>query len=207
MTDYAWVGVGRDDGKTKGEYSPIFYNKKRFKLIIHNTFWLSKSPDKIGSKDWDAALPRIATWAHFRDNNTKKEFILLNTHFDHRGSEARHESAKLISQRLKPLAKDLPLVVMGDFNMTVKSKPYKVLSTVKLSKTNQLQDSRSISKTKPTGPTSTFNGFRAAVGNRIIDHIFVSSQFSVKNNTIIDKKIEGRFPSDHFPVWIEAEIK
>ncbi len=40
LPEYAFVGVGRDDGKEKGEYSAIFYKKDKFEVLKQNTFWL-----------------------------------------------------------------------------------------------------------------------------------------------------------------------
>jgi endonuclease/exonuclease/phosphatase family metal-dependent hydrolase len=98
LLKYKYTGVGRDDGKIKGEYSAIFYDTTRLKLMESSTFWLSLTPDVPGSKSWDAAITRIVTWAKFKDAISKKIFYVFNTHFDHIGKEARRESAKLLKQ-------------------------------------------------------------------------------------------------------------
>jgi endonuclease/exonuclease/phosphatase family metal-dependent hydrolase len=96
LPKFKYVGVGRDDGREKGEYSAIFYDTTRLQLLISQTFWLSETPTVAGSKGWDADITRIVTWAKFKDRKTKKIFFAFNTHFDHIGKEARRESAKII---------------------------------------------------------------------------------------------------------------
>ena len=117
MPDFAWCGVGRDDGKEAGEYSAILYRKSRFRLLKTETFWLSPEPDKPGSKGWDAAYPRIVTWARFRDLVSGRTFFHFNTHFDHRGERARVESASLILRKVGEIARDQPFLLTGDFNV------------------------------------------------------------------------------------------
>ena len=98
LKDYQAIGVGREDGKEKGEFAPVFFRKDRFKELKSGTFWLSETPEKV-SKGWDAALERIATWIVLKDKTTGKDFIFMNTHFDHRGKQARIESAKLLKTK------------------------------------------------------------------------------------------------------------
>ena len=99
LPGYAWVGVGRDDGKEAGEYSPILYKKDRFKLIQQSTFWLSETCDTPGTMGWDAACNRVVTWMELEDLTNQKSFFIFNTHFDHRGQTARLESAKAINSK------------------------------------------------------------------------------------------------------------
>lgn len=186
-------GVGRDDGKSGGEHAPIFYRRDRFEVIDKGTFWLSESPETVGVKGWDAALPRTCTWIHFRDRRSGQELYVANTHFDHRGVNARTESGKLIAQRLRQLPKDLPIVVMGDFNCLPDSEPYNAIAS-------SFADARKVSDSKPTGPTSTWNGFSEIIPDRIIDHIFVRSIDVSHLATHNPKTREGRFASDHLPV-------
>src|SRR5258705_1409879 len=101
LPQYKYVGVGRDDGREKGEYSAIFYDTTRFQLLQGQTFWLSETPEEPGSKSWDAAYTRVVTWAKLKDRKTKKEFFAFNTHFDHMGQVARRESAKIVLKRVK----------------------------------------------------------------------------------------------------------
>eukprot|EP01136_Pigoraptor_vietnamica_P037290 Opistho-1_new@105049 len=115
LPSYAYVGVGRDDGKEAGEFSPIFYKKDKFTVLESNTFWLSQTPE-TPSKSWDAALNRVVTYAKFKDNKTKKVFYVFNTHFDHIGQVARRESAKMLVAKIKAIDPKIPVILTGDFN-------------------------------------------------------------------------------------------
>jgi len=202
LEEYAFVGVGRDDGKAKGEYCAIFYNKQKFQLLGEHTFWLSETPDKI-SKGWDAAYERICTYAFFMDRTTGSNFWVFNTHFDHIGELAREKSAELIVQTIKEINKDeFPVFVLGDFNLNEKSKAIGYLSS-------NFNDARNISLENPFGPFGTFTGFKfhEPVKDRI-DYIFCSKEVVVvkKYGVLTDSKNE-KYPSDHFPVMIKAEIQ
>jgi len=201
----SWVGTGRNtDGG--GEYSAILYNTERVEAVEHDTFWLSETPDVPGSQSWDAMLPRIATWAHFRDKRTEKEFVVVNTHFDHRGEIARIESAKQIMNRVSGIANGLPVVVMGDLNTTDSDEPYSVLSQNSLPDGRQLLDGFYHSMHGHHGPPSTWTGFTNIVPDRRIDYIFVSDDITVQQHAALADQSEGRFPSDHLPVMAEIEL-
>lgn len=197
FVDYAYLGVGRDDGKTKGEYSALFYNKQKLKVLKEGTFWLSKTPDKI-SVGWDAAMERICTYGLFENRTTKEQFWVFNTHFDHIGDVARVNSATLILEKIAEFnTNNLPVIVMGDFNLTPESEPIKLLS-------KSLNDSKLASTTKPFGPTGTFNAFEfnKPVLNRI-DYIFTSKdQVEVLNYAVLSDSKDCKYPSDHLPVII-----
>ena len=198
LPNYSWYGVGRNDGKNSGEFSPIFYRRDRFQLLDSGEFWLSENPDQIGSKSWDAALPRIATWVKFRDRESKQEFIHLNTHFDHRGEVARARSAELILDRLKTLSGNMPAVVTGDFNVPPESEAYATM-------TSMLVDSKLESVSEPHGPEGTFGGFTVKVddtGDRI-DYVFVAEGTKVLRYAALSDQWDGRYPSDHLPVLAE----
>ncbi len=122
LSEFDYVGVGRDDGKQNGEHSALFYDTKLFQLLRSGTFWLSKTSE-VPSKDWDAALPRICTWAELKLKDSENTFFVFNTHFDHVGKVARQESIKVIIQKIKALAGENPVVLMGDFNFTPQAKP------------------------------------------------------------------------------------
>ena len=202
LPGYDWIGVGRNDGKAAGEFCPIFYRTDRLELIESDTFWLSQTPAEIGSRGWDAALPRIATWAHFRDRASGKEFIALNTHFDHRGEEARTESARLIVERFEAdeaIPGDLPVVITGDFNATPESEVYETLA-------GALTDTRTAVET-PLGPEGTFSTFTAdGQTNRRIDYIFVNDGFDVARAGTLSPHWNGRHASDHFPVVADVVV-
>jgi len=201
LASYAFVGVGRDDGKAKGEYCALFYNKDKFQLLGEHTFWLSETPEKV-SKDWDAALERICTYAKFKDKISGNIFFVFNTHFDHIGEVAREKSAELIVETIKEVNKDdFPVFILGDFNLNEKSKAIKYLSA-------HYNDARRVSKGKPFGPFGTFTGFEfhEPVKDRL-DYIFCSKELiNVKKYGVLTDSKEGRYPSDHFPVIIQAEI-
>ena len=198
LPGYSWIGVGRDDGKDAGEFSPIFYRTDRFQLTDNGTFWLSETPDVIGSKSWDAAITRIANWAQFSDRNTSQTFLLLNTHFDHRGEQARSESAKLIVDHLQGLTAEYPIVVTGDFNVPPSSAAYATMLSY-------LKDSRLVSQIPAHGPEGTFAGFTvgSTANQDRIDYIFVDSSTSVLRQGTLTDQHNGNYPSDHLPVFAE----
>jgi endonuclease/exonuclease/phosphatase family metal-dependent hydrolase len=128
LPEYARIGVGRTDGIAKGEFSAILYRRERLEMLENATFWLSPNPEVVGSKAWDAALERIATWGRFRDRATGCTYLHLNTHFDHVGERARQESARIIRLRLATLAAASPVVVTGDLNTDPRSVAYRILT-------------------------------------------------------------------------------
>jgi len=194
LTDYSYVGVGRDDGKQKGEYSPIFYENTKLKVLNSSTFWLSETPEKI-SKGWDASLERICTYALFEDPKNRKKFWVFNTHFDHRGKKARANSVRLIVQKIKEInTENFPVVFMGDLNLAPEEEPIRFLQ-------EQLTDGQSASKQAFYGPTGTSHGFdHNRVLERRIDYIFVEG-FKVEQYIHIDDRMENNMHiSDHLPV-------
>jgi endonuclease/exonuclease/phosphatase family metal-dependent hydrolase len=200
LPDLAWVGVGRTDGRDEGEFSAIFYKKARFELLSSGTFWLSETPEKAGSLGWDAAYPRIVTWARFRDRQTRKTFVHLNTHFDHRGEKARLESAKLLAAKTAEIGGGKAFVVTGDFNARESTDVYRTLAG---GAAPLLFDARYRSRTPHTGPLSTFNEFKELVPGMTIDHIFVGRKTRVIRHAAIDDRPGGLWPSDHLPVLAE----
>lgn len=207
LPDYAWLGVGRDDGADAGEFSPIFYKRDRFNVVEQGTFWLSPTPDEVGSQGWDAALPRIATWAHLQDKATEARFLIVNTHFDHVGEEARVQSAQLIRSRLEnmPLLRlpDIPIILMGDFNVTPDHAAYAALTSAHQSH-RMFYDARHVARRPAYGPEGTFSGFTVGEeSDRRIDYIFTSAAWSVERYGVLNAHREGRYPSDHLPVVAE----
>ena len=200
LKQYRYVGVGRSDGKEKGEYSAIFYDTTRLRLIESKTFWLSETPDSIGKKGWDAAIERIVTWAKFRDRKTGKEFYHFNTHFDHMGQLARRESARLLIDKVAAIAKKTPVVVTGDFNAHPTDEPIRVI--VDSSSNNRLTDAKAVSALPHWGPIGTFNGFGSKERDSApIDYIFIKNGFKVLRHATLSQTLQGRFSSDHFPVF------
>ncbi|APG61490.1 endonuclease/exonuclease/phosphatase family protein [Christiangramia salexigens] len=191
---YAYVGVGRDDGKQKGEYSAILYNTRKFKVLDSKTFWLSETPEKV-SVGWDAAMERICTYALFIDEKTDREFWVFNTHFDHIGEEARAQSTKLILKKISEInSHKLPVVLTGDFNLEPDSDPILDLK-------RSLKDSRTSATQVSFGSEGTFNGFNfGAQVTRRIDYIFVSPEVKVLKYGALSDSKDLKYPSDHFPI-------
>lgn len=202
LPEYSWVGIGRDDGRDKGEFSPIFYRTDRFELLATNTFWLSETSHQPGSISWDAAITRIVTWAKFTDLNTNVEFYLLNTHFDHVGEQARIESSKMITEFVSDFEEGIPIIVTGDFNVPESTEAYSVVAD-----SPKLHDARYASETGHEGPTATFNNWEELrPPESRIDYIFISNDITVLNHRILDDRYDGRFPSDHLPVLTEVVL-
>ncbi|RNL54157.1 endonuclease/exonuclease/phosphatase family protein [Pedobacter jejuensis] len=199
-TNFASQGVGRDDGKRKGEFSAIFYDKTRFNKKDGGTFWLSETPN-VPSKGWDAVLPRVCTWVKLYDNLNKKEFIVFNTHYDHVGVQARIESAKLIKQKIQQIAPKLPVVYTGDLNVTPETE---AIATIK----SFLQDAKEVSVEAPYGPAGTFNAFdfNSELKNRI-DYIFVNNSLKVQKFAVLSDSKDKRYYSDHLPVFVRLYFK
>lgn len=194
LSQYAAIGVGRDDGKTKGEYSAIFYKIDELELLAEGTFWLSPTPNEV-SKGWDAALPRICTYAQFKHLQSGKTFWHFNTHFDHRGEEARTQSARLIAQKIQELtAVKAYVVITGDFNATPEDVPIQVMK-------NSFIDPLDLTHISLIGPYGTFSGFDldAPLQNRI-DYIFMRGFVIDQYVHLGDKRPNGRWVSDHLPV-------
>ncbi|MFA5330226.1 MAG: endonuclease/exonuclease/phosphatase family protein [Prolixibacteraceae bacterium] len=201
LQEMKWVGVGRDDGMKAGEFSPLFYNAEKFKALKQGWFWLSETPEKPGL-GWDAACNRICTWLELQDVKSKIRFMVFNTHFDHLGNVARVESAKLILRKIKELnTENLPEILTGDFNLTPEAEPIGVI-------TNELSDSKKISKEEPYGPVGTFNGFKfESPLNDRIDYIFVGKNIEVLQYGVLSDSKDLRYPSDHLPVFVNLKFK
>lgn len=206
LPEYAWIGVGRDDGKQGGEFSAIIYRRSRFKPTQTSTFWLSETPTLPGSKGWDAAYPRIVTWARFRDLKTNKTFFHFNTHFDHQGGRAREESTRFLLKQIEKIAGTQPAVVTGDFNFRESTTAYEILTDMPKGKVG-LRDARYISRYRHHGPTSTFNEFKALIPEMRIDYILVNGRVQVLQHGTLADTWDGRFPSDHLPVLAEMALE
>ena len=202
LPGYDWVGVGRDEDGG-GEFSAILYRSSVVAVKAAQTFWLSETPEEPGSKSWDSSLPRIATWAHFVTSSDGRELFVLNTHFDHRGEQARLESARLIKEQVSKLAYGLPVIVMGDLNATSEQPPLVLLSDTPLSDGRSLHDGFDHSIQPHHGPASTWTGFTKIEAERRIDYIFASEDLPIHYHAILTDKLEDRYPSDHLPVLVE----
>ncbi len=193
------IGVGRDDGKEKGEMMAIFYRASRFEQLDGGHFWLSETPDVVGSKSWDSSLPRIATWLKLKDENAPdaKPILYVNTHFDHRGPEARLAAAKLIRAKLIELGRGCRLILTGDFNCGEGSKPYTAL----FGEASPIVDSLRAFQPTRGKLEGTATGFRAGpLAGARIDWIGASPDWAVLDARIDHTTRDGRTPSDHFAV-------
>ncbi len=199
MPGYTYVGTGRDDGKTGGEYSPVFYREDRFNLMDHGQFWLSETPNVPGSRSWDAAITRIVSWAALEDKNNGKVIYAFNTHFDHRGVQARLNSAELIANKIVEIAGGAPVVVLGDFNIRKSSDDYNFMVDI-FEGNNGLVNAEYVAKTPVTNADATFNGFRTDIEPRVIDFIFIDDTFGVNSYRVDKVTGNGIFISDHWPV-------
>lgn len=204
LTGYEVFAAGRDDGKDKGEMAAIFFRTARFTKTDGGHFWLSETPDAAGSKGWDAALPRVATWVKLTDRTAPdgRPVFFLNAHFDHIGKKARVESARLIRAKTAELGKGCRLVISADFNAGEGSDPYAALFGDADETPSPVADTFRIAH--PTRGTNegTFSGFQATAttGTRI-DWVAASRDWNVRVAGIDRTSRDGRTPSDHFPVF------
>ena len=199
LTNYEYIGVGRDDGKELGEFCAIYFDTTRYAVLNHSTFWLSETPDTI-SVGWDAALERICTYGLFKDRKTAEEFWVFNTHFDHMGARAREQSSGLILKMIKKInRRSLPIILMGDFNSIPNSPPVNKIKT-------ELSDALEIALEELQGPTGTFNGFDADLPiKKRIDYIFTGNFKALSYLHINDRLNNNRHISDHLPVMVKIQ--
>jgi endonuclease/exonuclease/phosphatase family metal-dependent hydrolase len=202
LKDYNTIGLGRD-GSDIGEFSAIFYNKNKVKVESENTFWLSETPNEV-SKGWDAAYPRICTYGLFTLLESNQKIWVFSTHLDHVGAEAQKQGVKLITKKIEELnTNSIPLVVIGDFNVEPDSE-------LILDLKQKMNDSRDITKVI-FGSNGTFNGFKPLepVTTRRIDYIMVSksSEIQVEKYGVLSSLKDLKYPSDHFPVYVELNFE
>ena len=227
MPGYDYIGVGRDDGKQAGEHSAIFYRTDKFEVLEHGDFWLSEITDRP-NKGWDAALPRICTWGHFLDLQTKRRFWFFNLHMDHIGVQAREESAKLVVAKIREMCKPKEFVILtGDFNVDQNNHIYTTFVSSGI-----LADSYETAGRR-YAPNGTFNSFNPSLKtDSRIDHIFVTPSVRVHDYGVLTdtyrtetaasgeeiksgafpKEVslhsyDARTPSDHFPVVVRLEFR
>lgn len=201
LPSHRYVGVGRDDGKQKGEYSPIFYNTSEFEVLTSDTFWLSTTPELI-SVGWDASMERICTYGLFEHKASKQKVWVFNTHFDHIGTTARAKSAELIASKVKQMNMDnTPVILMGDLNSPPESAPIQYLQ-------QQFSYGQTSTKNSFYGPTGTFSGFNPdKILDTRIDYIF-TDYLGVEEYMHIDDRMENnKHISDHLPVLARLRFK
>jgi endonuclease/exonuclease/phosphatase family metal-dependent hydrolase len=198
---YTAVGVGRDDGKQSGEFSTLLLRTARFTVVDSGTFWLSETPDAAGSKSWDSSLPRIATWARVLDRQMgDRPLLVVNTHFDHKGSVARKEAARIIRRFIATRAADAAVIVTGDFNTAPGSEPYRTLTEMGPDGITLRDAYADVYRDKPEANDGTAHAYKDLPVTPRIDWILHSPAFTATSATI-DRHREGPvFPSDHYAV-------
>ena len=203
LEGYAYIGGGREDGKDKGEHAAIVYKTTRFDLLDSGNFWFSEAPEVPGL-GWDAKCCfRICSWGKFRDKETGKEFLFINSHFDHEGVVARRESSKLLLARIREIAgENMTVFATGDFNAVPDDEPMVTLASDGL-----LVDAYNITKEPPFGTTGTFNGWTATMERDVrIDYVWVTKNVTVEKYGVLNLVQYGRTPSDHFPVMTKVSF-
>jgi endonuclease/exonuclease/phosphatase family metal-dependent hydrolase len=199
LAGFAAFGVGRDDGGNGGEFSAVFVRTSDFDVVDSGTFWLSETP-ATPSVGWDADFPRIATWVRAICRRDGNEFLVANTHWDHKGVIARQQSADLVRRWLEAHRQSNETVVlMGDFNAAPSTEPYRRVLIGDL-----LVDTRTLSETPPLGPAGTFSGFDIFRSEaEPIDHVFSTPDVRVFRYGVITQHSGGQLPSDHYPVVVD----
>ena len=202
LKDYDYVGVGRTDGKEKGEFTPVFYLKDKYEALDKGNFWLSETPDVPGSKGWDAAIERVASYVKLKDKATGRIFMAINTHYDHVGVTARKESAKLIMKKIQEIVGSNPAVVTGDFNIEESDEAYKTMVTDAF----KMNDAYHMTA-HHTGAPYTFQSFCriSPLQAPKIDFIFITPNVKVLQSHI-ERENPKRQLSDHNPHWADLEF-
>lgn len=198
--DYSYEGIGRDDGKREGEFSAVFYNGELFEKLEGGTFWLSETPE-LCSFGWDAACRRICSWVKLKEKSSAQVFFVFNTHFDHKGEEARRESARLILRKVEEISAGSGSVVLcGDFNLPPDSAPIGLIS-------EKLKDAYKVSELPPYASVATFHGFTYDDPPRErIDYVFVSRDVKVLRYGALTDSRDRAFFSDHLPVLVTLQF-
>ncbi|UCD52457.1 MAG: endonuclease/exonuclease/phosphatase family protein [Phycisphaerales bacterium] len=208
IPEYGEIGVGRDDGKTKGEYSAILYRTDRLKVTDSGTFWLSDTPEVVASTSWGNSITRICTWGRFVQKGSGKAFYHFNVHLDHRSQPSREKSVVLIDRRIARRKHSDPVILTGDFNAG-ESNP--VIRYVKGDKEAvakpavPLVDTFRVLHPEAT-EVGTSNRFQARRSGEKIDYVFAQADIEVLEAKIIFDMLGGRCPSDHFPVMARLEL-
>ncbi|MGN0057690.1 MAG: endonuclease/exonuclease/phosphatase family protein [Phocaeicola plebeius] len=204
LPEYGVVGVGREDGKEKGEYSALWYKKDRFEVMDSGNFWLSETPEVAGSKGWDGACERIAAWARLKDKTTGKVILALNTHLDHVGEVARREGVALVLDRAEALGEGARIVVTGDFNAGPESEVIRQVTDMAHPK--HLTDARTVSPIV-YGPDWTFHDFGRWPQEKRerIDYVFLGEGWKVTRYGVLAELDNEAYLSDHNPVLVTIQ--
>lgn len=206
LPDYDFYGVGRDDGKTGGEFSGIFYRKSRFKRDDAGSFWLSATPEEPGTTFSYNKLPRIASWVRLTDGKTNREIVVLNMHWDHQDEQAREKSAALVRQRLAATAQGRPIIVLGDLNSHEDTKAFATLIGTD-SEGGKLGDSYRETHPERSPNEASFDDWKGTLKGSRIDFILHSAEFKPTAADIVRTNYEGLWASDHYPVTATLHLQ
>lgn len=211
LPNYGFVGAGRDNGKTGGEMTAIFYRIDKFRQVDSGHFWLSEKPESVGSKGWDAGWRRMASWVKLRSLADGRVFVVFNTHFDVWGDEARYNSALLIRKKIREIAGTLPAIITGDFNDAEGSPTYNALLAGPQRRGEPFVDTFREVYPRPLKGEGTRHGFGGSTNGPRIDWIFTTTGFDTVHASIDHTRDGSRYPSDHFPVtavlrWDDREV-
>jgi endonuclease/exonuclease/phosphatase family metal-dependent hydrolase len=201
MPGYGEIGVGREDGRTKGEYAAILYQEDRWTLLENGTFWLSDTPDVVASSTWGNKVTRICTWGHFQHKDSSRRIYVCNAHFDHESQLARENSTKLILRRIQSLDPVMPVILMGDLNAPPENPAIRHITE---SGPRPLRDVWAILARLPSEQSGTFHGFDGRRNGARIDYIFTNDCLQPLSAALHHDNHAGIYPSDHYPVstWL-----
>ncbi len=201
---YAWIGLGREGG-SRGEFMAVFYLRDRLEPLEFDHFWLSDTPDRVGSTSWGNTNRRMVTWIRFRERTAGREFYFFNTHFDHQIQAAREKSAELVKKRVDALATKLPVILVGDFNAAAEAnRAYDVLVN-----SDGFVDTWKTAAEQGAAIGTFHNYAGPKPGGTRIDWILSRGPVAALSSSVVTFAQDGQYPSDHFPVmasliWKEA---
>jgi endonuclease/exonuclease/phosphatase family metal-dependent hydrolase len=211
MPVYAYVGVGRDDGRTAGEYSAILYRRERLRELESGTFWFSNTPSRPASTSWGNRIPRICTWARFADAGGRR-FYVYNVHLDHESQPSRERSVRLLADRIRQRrGREEPVIVTGDFNADEQNPATRWLLGQRVPGVRGRARVRLVDTFRRLHPDArnvgTFTGFEFGhVDESKIDYVLTSPDVTVLAARIVQTSRAERYPSDHFPVVATIQL-
>ena len=206
LPQYSRYAVGRNNGKQKGEACAIFYRSDRFELIDSDTFWFSKTPEKPGSKHWGNLFPRICSWVHLVDKTDGTGFYVYNLHLDHWSQNSRQKSVRLLASRIAARKTRDPFIVMGDFNMELDNPAMMYLQKIGHNTPYPKMVDAWLSVHPGKKSIGTRHNFRGRSTGPKIDHIPISENIQALEVKIDRYALDGRYPSDHFPVIATVQL-
>jgi endonuclease/exonuclease/phosphatase family metal-dependent hydrolase len=208
LPEYACYTAGRSDGKKRGESCAILYRKDRLQLRDSGTFWFSKNPYKPGSKSWGNIPPRICSWVYLTEKDSSDGFYVYNVHLDNLSQKSRAKSVELLAKMVSDRKTDDPFIVMGDFNMKIDNSAMKFLCKNGCdSPYPKMVDAWESVYPGQTRGTGTRHGFNGKVNGPRIDHMPVCESAKVLDVKIDRYNVNGKYPSDHFPVVATILLK